>query len=110
MLAGTNILLSLTSILSLGEILAVSVLWWAFKERDWKKYIVVTLLPVVIVLFYYAHAPKYQFSFGLSPEQLIRDNIARQYFEVIFIFLASLSVYVWGQKTVGPSSPWVRRY
>jgi hypothetical protein len=98
MLAGTNILLSLTSILCLGEILAVSVLWWALVERDWKKYILVTLLPVMIVLFYYTHAPKYLFSFGLSPEQLIRDNIARQRFDVLFIFLISISVYFGGQK------------
>ncbi len=99
MLAGTNILLSLTAILSLGEILAVSVLWWALKERDWKKYIVVTLLPVMIVLFYYAHTPKYQFSFGLSPEQLVRDNISRDRFDFLFIFLIFLMSYFCGQKT-----------
>jgi len=94
MLAGINILLSLTSILSLGEILAVSIIWWALKERDWKKYLLITLLPIVIVLFYYTHAPKYQFFFGLSPEQLIRDNIPRQYFDVVFIFFALLVAYV----------------
>jgi len=98
LLAGTNILLSLTSILSLGEVLAVSVLWWVFKDRDWKKYIVIILLPVMIALFYYMQAPKYQFYFGLSPEQLIRDNITRQRFDVLFIFLISLLVYYWGQK------------
>ncbi len=98
MLAGTNILLSLTAILSLGEILAVSVLWWAFKERDWKKYIVMTLLPVMIVLFYYAHAIRLYFYFGLSPEQLIRDNISRERFDFLFIFFIFLLVYFGGQK------------
>jgi hypothetical protein len=85
--------------MSLGEILAVSILWLAFKERDWKKFIAITLLPTMIVLFYYAYAPKYQFFFGsLSPEQLIRDNICRQNFDILFIFLISLSVYFYRQK------------
>ncbi len=102
-LAGTNILLGLTSILSLGEILAVSALWWAFKDRDWKKYIALTLLPAMITLFYYAQAPKYPFFFGdLSPEQLIRDNISRQQFDILFIFLISLAAYFWGQKVRMP--------
>jgi hypothetical protein len=99
-LAIVNILLALTSTLSLGEILAVSVVWWTFKDRDWKKYMVVTLLPVLIVVFYYMHAPKYSFFFGsLSPEQLIRDNMSRQRFDILFIFLSFLSVYfLWRKK------------
>lgn len=98
MLAGINLLLGLTSTLSLGEILAVSAIWWAFKERDWKKYIWITLLPVLIVLFYYAYAPKYQFYFGLSPEQLIRDNVSRDRFDIVFIFLILLAVDGWRRK------------
>jgi hypothetical protein len=97
-LAATNILLSLTSILSFGEILAVSVLWWALKERDLRKYLLVTLLPMLIIAFYSVHAPKYQFFFGLSPEQLIRDNISRERFDVLFIFILSLAAYLQGQK------------
>lgn len=98
-LAAVNILLSLTSILCLGEILAVSVLWWAFKERDWKKYVTVTLLPLILSLFYYAHAPKYHFYFGgLSPEQLIRDNVSRERFDVLFIFLLLVCIYWAGRK------------
>ncbi len=97
-LAGTNILLSLAFILSLGQILAVSLLGWMFKERDWKKYIGVTLLPAVIILFYYMQAPKYHFFFGLSPDQLIRDNIPRERFQILFIFLIFLSAYFLGQK------------
>ena len=93
MLAITNILLSFTSILSLGEVLSVSVLWWALKERDGKKYVLITFLPMIISLFYYFHAPKYQFFFGLSPEQLIRDNISRERFDIFFIFIIFLSTY-----------------
>jgi len=100
LLAGTNILLSLTSILSLGEILAVSVLWWAFKDRDWKKYIFMTLLPMAIILFYYAHAPKYPFYFGSSrPGDLFHDNISKQCFYVFYFFLLILSVHFLFIKT-----------
>jgi hypothetical protein len=88
----------MTSILCLGEVIAVSIIWWSFQERDWKKYILITLLPVAVSLFYYAHAPRYQFFFGLSPEQLIRDNISRQRFEALFIFMIALAVYGAGRK------------
>jgi hypothetical protein len=98
LLAVVNILLSLTSILSLGQIWAMSVLWWALRDRDWKKYILITLLPSIIAVFYYLHAPKYKFYFGLTPEQLVRDNIPRQYFDILFIFLLALPVYLWKQK------------
>ena len=98
MLAGTNILLSLTSVLSMGEIAAVSILYWTFKERDWKKYIGLTVLPIAIILFYYVQAPKYQFYFDSSPAQLIKSNISLGQFFVLFIFLILLSMYSWSQK------------
>jgi len=99
LLAVINMLLALTFILSVGQILAASVLWWwVFREHDWKKYVLMTALPVAVAFFYYMHAPKYQFFFGLSPEQLIRDNISRQRFDILFIYLISLSAYWGGQK------------
>ncbi len=99
LLAGTNVLLSMTSILCLGEIAAVSILWWVLKERDWKKYLLLTVIPIGITLFYYAHAPKYPFFFGsLSPEQLIRDNVSRQNLDIVFIFLFFLATYGVAQR------------
>jgi hypothetical protein len=99
-LAVTNILLGLTTILSLGQIAAVSVLWWVLSERDWRKYVFITLLPAAIIMFYYMRAPKYPFYFGdLTPEQLIRDNIPRQYFDILFFFLVSLFFFRAQQQT-----------
>ena len=97
-MAGTNILLSFTSILCAGQIIAASIIWWAVKERDWKKYILMTLMPLGIILFYYLHAIKYQFYFDLSPVQLICDNISKQRFQILFIFLFFLLVYGAQQK------------
>ena len=97
-LAGTNILLSLTSILSMGEIAAASWIWWLSKERDWRKYLALTALPVLIILFYYCHAPHYQFYFELSPEQLIRDNFSRERVDFLFIFLILLSIFSASQR------------
>jgi len=98
-LAGTNILLGLTSILTLGEIWVVSVLWWCVHDRDWKKYIVATFLPTLIVIFYYIHAPRLSFYFGQSHlDNFLHDNISSQCFDVLFIFLFFLSLYFWGQK------------
>jgi len=93
-----NILLSLSFILSLGEIVAVSVLWWILGERQIRRYVAITVIPTALALFYYIQAPKYQFFFGsLSPEQLIRDNIARQYFDFLFLFIILLGSYFVGQ-------------
>mgnify|MGYP003392392016 CR=1 FL=1 len=97
-LALVHLLMSSTFIFSVGPILAVSLSLWSMIDRDWRKYLFLTLLPVAVSLFYYVHAPKYQFFFGLSPEQLIRDNISRQRFDILFIFLIFLSVYFWGRK------------
>jgi len=94
-----HLLMGFTFIFSVGLILAVSLLVWWMIDRDWKKYFFLTLLPIAVSLFYYVHAPKYDFFFGsLSPEQLIRDNISRQRFDILFIFFIFLSVYFWGQK------------
>ncbi len=81
-----HILLSLTSILTLGQILAASMVVWFWKHRDFKKYIFLTFLPLAIGLFYYSQAPKFQFYYDLSPEQLLRDNVSRQRFYVLMIF------------------------
>lgn len=97
-LAGINILLAFTSILSLGQIIVASVLWGGFKKRECKKYIFVTLVPVIIVIFYYMQGLKLPFYFGLSPEQLIRDNISRQRIDILFIFIVSLVFYLFTRR------------
>ena len=98
-LVSVNILLSLSSILNIGSILASGAVVWLWHSKNWYKQILLTLIPVAISLFYYVHAPKYQFCFDLTPEQLIRDNISRERFYIFFIFITALLLYFFQQKT-----------
>ncbi|OGX07529.1 MAG: hypothetical protein A2Z88_03160 [Omnitrophica WOR_2 bacterium GWA2_47_8] len=47
-----HILLALTTILSLGQIVIVSFLLWLYKEKAFKAYIFLTVLPTCVTLFY----------------------------------------------------------
>ena len=49
-------LLSLTVITSVGQIMAVSFLLWILKSRDWKKYLGLTILPLLICFYYYGRS------------------------------------------------------
>ncbi len=93
-----HLLLALTFILSVGQILAASILLWICGERDWKKYLVLTLVPVFTALFYYSHAPQYPFHFDYTPEQLLRDNISRDRFYILFIFIIFLGLQWLGTR------------
>ncbi len=92
-LAVVHVLMALTFIFSLGQIAAASLVVWLNKERDWKKYLFLTILPIGIALFYYSQAPKYPFYMEFSPEQLIRDNMSRERFYIFFIFSFLLLAY-----------------
>jgi len=97
-LAFVNLLMGFTFIFSIGQICAVSLLWWCLFDRDWKKYFFITMLPVAAALFYYTCAPKYHFFFGLSPQQLIHDNVSRERLDVLIIYFVFLLLYGVGQK------------
>ncbi len=68
-------LLALTAMLSLTQILIVSFVLWMAGERDWKRYWLLTFLPVGLCFFYYLHSPLLG-SYRLeSPWRLIFINI-----------------------------------
>ncbi len=101
-LGAVQVLLALTSIFSVGQVVAAAfVLCWANK-KDWLWYLGVTLLPLLIIFFYYAHAPHYPFYFDLTPEQLIRDNMSRERFYIVGIFMG---IWLWFRlKKIGDLS------
>jgi len=94
-----HFLLSLTIVFSVAQIAIVSGLLWVMKERHWKKYILTALIPSAIAIFYYTQAPKYQFYFDLTPEQLIRDCFSRDRFYILFIFIFFLGGRYVARKT-----------
>ncbi|VAX35000.1 hypothetical protein MNBD_UNCLBAC01-267 [hydrothermal vent metagenome] len=60
-LAVINILMAVTSFLSIIQIFIVSLVLWVFKEKRWKAYLWMTVFPLCLLFFYYFHAPKYKF-------------------------------------------------
>jgi hypothetical protein len=97
-LAVAHTLMAFTFIFSVGLIWAVSLILWFSRKWDWRKYFWVTIIPTAIAIFYYLNVPKYPFYFDLTPEQLIRDNMSRERFYILFIFAFFLLVYWIGLK------------
>jgi hypothetical protein len=100
MLAGIHLFMSLTFSFSVGLVLASSLLLWCTQDRDWKKYIFLTIIPVAISFYYLSIAPKFQlFTFCLTPEQLIRDNMSRDRLYLLAAFMFFFLLYGIQKKT-----------
>lgn len=115
-LALTHLLLSLTFILSLGQILAAAMILWFLGHRNFKQYLWLVVIPTAICLFYYMHAPRYNFWFDMTPEQLVRDNFPRERFYILFLMIACVLwekfsvILPWGKKVVGNIGSAVKPY
>ena len=88
-----NLLMAFTVIFSVAQVFIVSLLLWFFVDKRWGRYIFIAVIPICIGLFYYYHAPKYDFHFNLKPDQLIRDCFSRDRFHNMFIYAFFLAVY-----------------
>jgi len=99
-----NVLLALTSFLSITQTIIISVLLAIWVERDWKKYIWFAGVPLLISLYYYFHAPSPgYFEFSLTPDQLIRECFSRERFYLLYLFLLYFGLYALQKKTRFPS-------
>jgi len=92
---GVHFLMAITAIFSLAQIVIVSGLLWLLGERRWREYILLTVIPCIICLFYYLHAPRYRFWFDPinPPLKLITTCVPKEqmiifgmYAVVFFIF------------------------
>jgi hypothetical protein len=90
----THLLLSLTVTFSAVQIGAVSLLLFFCKERDLRKYLLLTVVPVILCFVYYFGAPKYSFFFTDSAIQLISASFPKDRLALVFLLggLASLGV------------------
>lgn len=82
----THFLLSFTAVFGAFQIFIVSGLLWIFKEKRLEKYILLTLIPICITIFYYTQTHKFNFYFDLTPEQLLRDCFSRDRLYILLIF------------------------
>ncbi len=81
-----HLLLSFSSIFSIIQIITVSLLLWILLEKDWRRYITLTVIPSVVCIIYYIWSPKYRFTFNDTPWQLINANIPKDRLVIIILF------------------------
>jgi len=97
-LIATHLLLSLASVFSIVQIVSVSFLLWFFLERSHRRYILLTLIPSLICIYYYFHVPKYRFFFADGPVELVSANIPKDRFVLIFLFIVFVVLYFYQRK------------
>lgn len=102
MLTIVHFLLSFTIVFSLAQVAIISFLLWFLLVKDWRRYIGLTVIPIIISIIYYVFLPKYQFWFSLTPEQLIRECFSRDRFYLLFIYIFFLILYALQRKTRFP--------
>ena len=98
-LTAIHLFLSLTVVFAVSQIVIVSFLLWIRFKRRLRHFFLLTLVPVALCIFYYAHSPKYQWWFSLTPEQLIRECFSRDRFYVLFIYILCLGLFYVQKKT-----------
>lgn len=97
-LLATHLFLAFTVVISAVQVLIVSVLLWLFKDRNWKRYTGLTLVPVAISISYYLLSPKYNFFFSNTILELIGAGIPRDRMLIIALYAAFLGGYWFYEK------------
>ncbi|MCK5216027.1 MAG: hypothetical protein KAR05_11825 [Candidatus Omnitrophica bacterium] len=85
-----HILMSFTIVFSFIQIVIASLLLWLLKERDWRRYVLMTIFPAVVCLFYYSQAPRYQFWFADNPVDLIAAGFPKERMLMILLYAGFL--------------------
>jgi len=85
-LGTTHILLSMTILFGIEQIIIVSALLWLLGMRDWKKYVCLTGIPLLISIFYYVQSVHHKFFFDAFPLNLLIVSYSWENFIVLFIY------------------------
>ncbi len=94
-----HILMSFTVFLSVIQITVASALLWLWCEKDVRKYILPTAVPLLIAMYYHCRASHFGFWFFDSPLQLIKANIPLDRMLILGVF---------GLLLLGCAAPWQR--
>ncbi len=81
-----HVLLSLTSIISIVQIMACYAVLWLFVERRLRYFWGILLAPAVVCIYYYILGPKFLFYFVDGPLGLINANLPKDRMIVFIIF------------------------
>ncbi len=97
-LLAVHFLLAFTVTFSAVQIAAVSFILFLFKERNLRKYIFLTFVPVILCFFYYFATPKYSFYFIDNAIQLISASFPKERLGLVFLLGGFLSWMVLKQN------------
>lgn len=85
-LALVHFLLSLTIFISIVQIVVVSSLVWFLSERDWRKYVLILVVPMGVAVTYHLSALKLAFWFAEGPWALIGASIPLDRLLIVVMF------------------------
>lgn len=94
-----NYLLAFTAVFGIAQIVTASFLLWILVERNWCRYLWISLVPAGLCIYYYLNAPLSSFWFDLTPDQLIRECFSRERFYLFYIFLLFIGLYLLQKRT-----------
>jgi len=98
LLVVTHFFMAFTIVLSLVQIVSVSILLWIYRRGKWHHYIFLTLIPAVVCFVYYYFASKLPFWIWGDPLTLIFANIPRDRLFLFFIYAIVLILFALRQK------------
>ena len=81
-----HILLALTVFFSLIQIVICTALLWLFVQKNFKKYVLLTLIPMSLCLYYYAQAPSYKYLFNQTAWELITPSFPYEWIVITLLF------------------------
>ena len=103
-LMGVHVLLALTTVMSTISIAAFSLLTWLIKEKEWKKFIPLTFIPLAICSFYFLRAPKYLWRVPQSLYQLLYPCFSEDQWIIWGAYFLALAVFFIGRWAKMPWS------
>jgi hypothetical protein len=97
-LAVTHLLLALSVIFGVIQIVIVSVLLWISGEKNWKRHLLMTMIPAVICLFYYGVSPHYKFHFTDTPFEVIGASLPKDRLAILTVYAIFVLFYFLQKK------------
>lgn len=88
----TNVLLSLTVIISLGQVVIVSLLLWVWGARRWKGFLWQIALPCAIVIYYYFQLEPYPLWMLKNFMDLIYSCFPLEYLGIVVGYALFISI------------------
>ncbi len=86
-LALVHVSLALTTSLGAAQVVIASILFWVFKDRRWWHYIFLTVIPLLITIFYYSHTLKFKYWFREGPVQLFLQSVPVEYWMILMVYV-----------------------